>query len=448
MAQYGSYNYESTESRALKSITSDSYNKDQAKNLIQLNNNSAYMAQYLRKLQKGVDSANQNVIQQVQSFVNDILVLVGGGTTTAIDFGDLKYVFQAIGSLFGFDTETGIGSVFPINLFQAAWHFMSTYVVNVDAFTDFLDSFVDTVLAGLIDLLGDIPIVGGAITQLAAVISDVRDGMSIVGDDLQDLIDQIFGFFSLEESSPGSGTTIGDFIAQGQDFVRRLLGIEDNALIALSPTNPVVAAIDGRVSVLESALGSWTDNFNNRTTIGAKYNVISGGSHIAFRNNAIGASGTTGNMRWAALFTDEVFQTAKNYAQWTIKIPFGATGDTVFVSMSDTGMTNFVGVKIQIGVLGIGSGGRIVSGSSPSSITNRGTFFNHQWKTGDTIGIGYDPDSETYVAYVNNTAVDLWNDTGAIVGVSSLNRSAGMICASNDAQGGTDIDEWAAYDWT
>ena len=62
MASYGKYNYESTESRALKSIKADSYNKDMAKNLIQLNHNSEYMAQYLRKLQKGVDEANQNTI--------------------------------------------------------------------------------------------------------------------------------------------------------------------------------------------------------------------------------------------------------------------------------------------------------------------------------------------------------------------------------------------------
>lgn len=221
MANYGVYNYESGESRALKSITADSYNKDQAKNLIQLNNNSEYMAQYLRKLQKGVDEANQNVIEQIQGLITDILVLIGGQGDTLLEFGDLKYVFQAIGALFGFD-----GGIVPVNLFEAAWHFFSTYILPINSFGEVIWSLIDEAIAFILDIFGEIPIVGEALQQLAVFISDIRDGLGSlfefvdkIFDAIGNVFEMLFGWFDLEALLTGAW----NFVEGIADFIGNLI---------------------------------------------------------------------------------------------------------------------------------------------------------------------------------------------------------------------------------
>lgn len=192
MASYGQYNYESTESRALKSIRADSYNKDLAKNIIQLNNNSEYMAQYLRKLQKGVDEANENVIEQITGLISDIFVLFAGGSDTGLEFGDLKYVFQAIGALFGFSDPDR-----PINLFAAAWHFFSTYIVPVNSFDEVINLIIDNAIAFILDVFGEIPIVGEALQTFAQWILDLRDNFLMP---IFNVIMEIIQFFTGQSS--------------------------------------------------------------------------------------------------------------------------------------------------------------------------------------------------------------------------------------------------------
>lgn len=188
MASYGKYNYESTESRALKSIKADSYNKDMAKNLIQLNHNSEYMAQYLRKLQKGVDEANQNTIEQVQSLISDIMVLFAGGSDTLLEFGDLKYLLQAVGALFGFN-----GTPLPVNLLQAAWHFFSSYILPNGDFTEVINLIIDNAIAFILDVFGEVPVIGQALQQLAEWLSDLRDNLLWIINQFQGLIDFLAG---------------------------------------------------------------------------------------------------------------------------------------------------------------------------------------------------------------------------------------------------------------
>lgn len=194
--QYGAYKYESAPARALGDITSDSFEyKDQQKNLVQLNNSVSYMAAYMRKMQKGIDEANENFIQQIQSLINDIVVLIGGGGDTGFDFGDLKYVFQMIGALFGLGGESGIPV--PLNFFQAAWHFVSNYIIPNGNFTDVINMIIDNAIAGILDIFGDVPIVGQALQQLAVIISDIRDALSPIFIAI-DSINEILENFNLD----------------------------------------------------------------------------------------------------------------------------------------------------------------------------------------------------------------------------------------------------------
>lgn len=185
---YGGYKPESSESRALGSFSADKFAyRDQQKNMIQLNNAVGYMSAYMRKMQKGIDDANQNFVQQIQGLLSEILVLFAGGGDTGFDFGDLKYIFQAIGALFGFKN-----GIIPINLFGAAWHFFSTYIIPVNDFTDLMDLIIDGAIASVLDIFGDVPILGQALQQLAVILSGLRDAFG----PLVEALDRIFGIFN------------------------------------------------------------------------------------------------------------------------------------------------------------------------------------------------------------------------------------------------------------
>lgn len=244
MAQYGSYSYASPEDRALGSITAESYDKDQAKNLIKLNNDVGYMAAYMRKMQKGIDDANQNIIQQLQSFVNDIVVILGGGDSQGLDLGDLKYVLQMIGAMLGFNTAGGIGGLLPLNAFTAIWHMLSTYIFPTDQFIDLIASLFDMLLATLLDLFGDVPIVGEALQQLAVILTTLRDSFAPI----QDALNRMFAAF---------GGTVdwinGEFGA--------LFDSVFSALVAFFTviTGPIVSALTPILTIISG----WTEPFTN-----------------------------------------------------------------------------------------------------------------------------------------------------------------------------------------
>jgi len=198
---YGGYTYESSEARALGSITSESYDyRDQAKLTSKLVNDVSYMASYMRKMQKGIDDASQNFMQQIQSFINDLITLLGGGGDTGFDFGDLKYILQAFGALFGLKP----GMPLPVNLMSAAWHFISNYVFPNGDFKEALNQTIDGIIATALDIFGEVPIVGQALQQLAIIISDLRDV-------LMTIVDSVEKFFAAFNISLGDIQGIGNF---------------------------------------------------------------------------------------------------------------------------------------------------------------------------------------------------------------------------------------------
>jgi len=226
---YGSYNYQSPESRALSSITQDSYDyRDQGKLITKLTGDVSYLATYMRKMQQGIDAANQNVIQQLQSLINDFLVLIGGGGDTGFDFGDLKYILQAIGSLFGF----GSGLSLPINLANAASHFFQEYMLGLANFDEAVNTIIDTAIATILDWFGEVPILGQAVQQLAVFITNIRDG-------LKNLVDNIIQAFT---GIPIIGGAIGAVLTNFKNFFNGLFG-QDTPKSTI--TSGAVPALDG-----------------------------------------------------------------------------------------------------------------------------------------------------------------------------------------------------------
>jgi len=141
--------YKSQSTRALASIDSTKYpdtNKDFEANVMRLNEFVDYISQYLQTMQKGVDQANRSVLEQIQDFASNLGILFAGGDIlNGLDFGDLQYFLPALGALFGFDANTP----FPINLLEAAEHFLLGYVIPLDAFPVAIGDIIDGWLRAL-----------------------------------------------------------------------------------------------------------------------------------------------------------------------------------------------------------------------------------------------------------------------------------------------------------
>lgn len=142
---FGGGNYTTPTQRSLSSIaqTPDNDISSQEKLVALLQDHTSqlkFLATNQQSLQQGVNDATANPIQQIQQFVADLLVLLGGGQLAegALDFGDLKYVLPALGALLGLGDAP-----FPIDLFQAASKLFFGYVVPQQQFTDLINHFID-----------------------------------------------------------------------------------------------------------------------------------------------------------------------------------------------------------------------------------------------------------------------------------------------------------------
>lgn len=246
--QYGSHQYQSPETRALASITAESYDKDQAKTIIKLKNDVGYMAAYMRKMQKSIDQANENFIQQIQSFIADFIVLLGGGSLTTIDFGDLRYVLQAIGALLGFQTVAGIP--IPINLFTAAWNFFGIYIAPTQQFADVINELIDAAISIIIDALGDIPVFGQSIEQLAAFLIEIRDALWPLIDTVFLLIDTLSGQPDTEPQDVMTGLfdQIIDILLTTPDVLLQVTNAVVNVL--MDTPEILLALLNGLISLL------------------------------------------------------------------------------------------------------------------------------------------------------------------------------------------------------
>src|ERR1700741_139533 len=147
ISPFGQYQSQST--LALEQIDSTKYpdtNIDFQKNMERLNTFVDYIASYLQLMQKGIDQANEDQIQQVQDLVTNLAELLGGGQLLfGINFGDLQYYLPALGALFGFNST----DPFPINLLDAAEQFFLGYVVPLNSFASVINGLITDWLEGL-----------------------------------------------------------------------------------------------------------------------------------------------------------------------------------------------------------------------------------------------------------------------------------------------------------
>lgn len=153
-------------------------NKDFVRNMQWLNESVTSLSQYTQLLQKGVDSANNNILEQIQSFAADLFLIFAGFEPTGVDIGDLAYVMQGLGAMLGINPDTP----FPFNLAEAAWHMFSNFIVPLPQFTDLI---FDAILAWA-ETLGFSEAAVDSIQEFSdAVVSlynGIEDTFGVIGD--------------------------------------------------------------------------------------------------------------------------------------------------------------------------------------------------------------------------------------------------------------------------
>lgn len=251
------YEYESKESRTLAAIQSKNYpdtNKDFVKNVSRLNSSVDYISSYMRVMQKGIDDANENIIEQIQGFFQDIFVLFAGGEPTGIDIGDLKYVFQAIGAIFGLGN-----SPFPFNLFEMVGHMFDNFLMMIPQFTDVI---FDTIFAWA-DALGVDPDFTGILREAydrAIEALSRADGiieiLGGVGGSIHTMFNNIGAYIFNEFIQPlinfissAIGGPLGQALGWVQSVVSRIFGLasgaDAKATLLLKMTRPLWESLDG-----------------------------------------------------------------------------------------------------------------------------------------------------------------------------------------------------------
>lgn len=130
----------------LKQVANQKYPEDFAQNLVTVNQTLAAVSKYLISMQQGIDDLNRDIIEVVQDFINEIIVLFGGGAggDSGFEFGDLKYIFQALGQLFGF------GSIGPDwNALEIAQNFFDNFIQGLINVGNSIEDWFQGVMSGM-----------------------------------------------------------------------------------------------------------------------------------------------------------------------------------------------------------------------------------------------------------------------------------------------------------
>src|SRR6185295_837722 len=101
-------------------------------------------------------------------------------------------------------------------LFTAAWHFFQNFIGAQGNFIDLINEIVDGIIATVLDIFGEVPILGQALQQFAVIISEVRDLLNVIANAVQ----AFFDAFDINLSDIGS---IGDLFGPFKPIVNALI---------------------------------------------------------------------------------------------------------------------------------------------------------------------------------------------------------------------------------
>ncbi|QNJ55338.1 minor tail protein [Gordonia phage LittleFella] len=188
----------------LKQIAQQKYNKDFAVNMVQVNNTLTSLSKYLIVMQQGIDDLNRDIVEQIRDFIQELIIIFNGGNFSelGLDWGHLKYVFQAIGAFFGFPTWNGGTAWSPM---QMVSNFFSNFLSGLSGFGNFIHNAFDSAIDFILGLLSWIPGVGSVREKFAGAINKASETADIAlesADSAQAQIVTIQQVFSVRSNRP------------------------------------------------------------------------------------------------------------------------------------------------------------------------------------------------------------------------------------------------------
>lgn len=429
----------STDTRALQAINSEnvSYaNKDFVKNIAWLNSSVDTLSQWSQKLQSGVDSANQNIFDEISAFASDLFVIFAGGEPTGIDIGDLKYVLQGIGALLGINPDTP----FPMNLVEAAKNMLENFFVPLPQFTDVI---FDAVEAWAIDLGLDENVVDSA-ENLQAAINDWGEGLFKLFEFFSDAFTgflELLGFGRPPADTGWWGDLIGNISQAIEDIIsgprqallhilsQILVTIFDSLTFVLNLTSP--NNLFGRVKI--SYVGkNLIPDISNKTVdwnVGVNPNTgwIYNPTNISFDTNGVGSSKTILTQKMVPCVAGKKMNLSANL-KWTsipASVQFGVSVfwyiDDNQVSRTDAPIASGhsasggwspvnVDLVVPTNVNGFKVGAYVGAGISTGSVSVKDIKILAEGITGNTIVGGLDDMLSNFLDIFD--PLNAWNLTG------------------------------------
>ena len=337
--------------RAIDSRQQSFVNKDFVKNISWLNNSVDTLSTYTQLLQKGVDQANQNIIEQIQGFIADLIVIFAGGEPTGIELGDLKYIFQALGAIFGINPDTP----FPLNLLEAVGHMFGNFLAPLPQFTDLI---FDAMAAWAEDL--------GFTPEVVQSIQDLNTALTTLSINIVDFFSNILDLFSILGELPIVGW-LWDLLMvlfDGLDSISLKPIFEALSYIAVPVINSLTWVVEVINSIFEP-LGNWSaggvgelgnnalPTVSGETTI---WNVGSNESTLWIYDTVEKAFRTTGNSTTKRIITQNPFAVTpgselefKGNLKWS-GIPSASQGlRLIAVFYSDTTEISTITIQLPSG---------------------------------------------------------------------------------------------------
>lgn len=286
---------------------------------------------------------------------------------------------------------------------------------------------------------GIIPI-GGIGSALGALVNWVE---AILPDQIMDPIRQLVDILS-------DVPIIGGWI----EWFADLIGLTaEQAEIANTPNNPAIVDQGNQIDAINDILansGDLTASFfdkMDRDPLGSDWAVVSGAVEMRKTSGQFDYVKCINTTPTRLRLDIRQFSSAQQYA--AMRIRQVENGDNVLAIMANSAFTQYCGVRTNDQAGGTDNYLQIVT---TSNVEQDRFDLNRAWKVNDVIGIGYEIASENYVAYLNDEPVCEFHDPGAVIVpiIASGAFLQVLLNANNGFSGnrGAGVDNFVARDWT
>lgn len=170
----------------LRQVAKQQYSPDFTQNLVQVNNTLKAVSKYLITMQQGIDDLNRDILEVIQDFIDEIIIIFTGGTPggSGFEWGDLHYIIEAIGRFFGFNGGPIAGIVDLVAMAANALteFFFPTGLLN---WLSDITSALEQAFRDFAETVSGTPVIGGALEDAFNAVADFIGGIDTTAQNAQ-----------------------------------------------------------------------------------------------------------------------------------------------------------------------------------------------------------------------------------------------------------------------